>query len=160
MNRDELDTLKTLIRGAGVEWVLESDPGKILEMLRQELKDVEAEYARRYDKHVDTLRIAADEPEKHLAFIQSLAVPLSTDIRTMVLRLVQGASIQKLGFNYEQKLHVKLSLTLQKDEITKEPSSDQYESTRLWDVDVLRHIGHLEISGRPVLEGYYAFRIG
>ena len=36
--------------------------------------------------------------------------------------------------------------------------TSRFESDDLWDAEFLRHLGLLKVSGRPVIDGYYAFR--
>jgi hypothetical protein len=40
------------------------------------------------------------------------------------------------------------------------PSGEQgtFKSAELWDAEVLRHFGFMKMGGRPIIDGYYAFR--
>lgn len=146
----ELDVLKMLLENAGVGWVFRGNEQQSLQGLLEDVRAIEAQHLARYQSKVDLLDQCRERFEDMRPFIRSLAVPMTREFRLLVLRLLMGDEIQAVQFEYELRSSAKLRIQL--------AGQDQpFRSDNIWDFDVLRHMGSMKVSSRPVLHGYYDF---
>ena len=74
----------------------------------------------------------------------------------MAWRIIQGMEIKNVDVAYNRQQDFRLSVTLEspygdRDEI--------YESSSIQDFVLFRHIGIMEVDGRPVFDGFYALKL-
>lgn len=75
-------------------------------------------------------------------------------MRAMAYCVLRGMDIAEVEFAYKLKRTVRLVIVLEN------PTTGQelrFESSAIWDAEVLRHVGITTLGKRPVLHGYYAF---
>lgn len=153
----EVSTLLQLFRSAGVIWVVERNPEVRGNAYLSEIRDVEAEYHRRYGITLDLLEVCSADMDRMAAFIQSFAVSMSCSIRTMIVRILDGAAIAEIRYEYQEKRSSRLFVRLS-DPNQDRGEADQFESDELWDVNVFRHFAPVKMGDRPLLIGYSALR--
>jgi hypothetical protein len=88
-------------------------------------------------------------------FFQVLGGTRSSTILLMAWRIIQGMEVKQISLTYERNVSFALQVTLQSpygdgDEV--------YESDKIQDFSVFRHIGTMEVSNQPVFDGFYALR--
>jgi hypothetical protein len=149
--------LVDLFRRAGVGWYMEQASAPSVEDVEREAAEVSRLLEGRLKLPpgtVDVLREMLDEPERMAAFVQTFAIGMTPEIRAMVRCVVRGAIISSLRYEYKAKQRSELHVTLQFG-----PNNDiPFSSTEHWDAEVLRHLGFAKIGGRPLIDGYFAFR--
>ncbi len=155
---EQTRALRQLFDSAGVGWALEGDAEEAARRSLREMQAVEAEYQRRLSRPLSPhlLEQLVAESEALRPLIQAFASPLSAPIRVMIYCILKGAGIRRVHYDYEheRRSHLVIELELPTGQALR------FESEELWDVEVLRHFGMTQRGGRPVLEGYYAFRRG
>ena len=72
----------------------------------------------------------------------------------MAYCVLRGMDIGRVDFSYELKNTVSLVVILMEPVTGQEHS---FSSSLVWDVELLRHMGIMALSGKPVLHGFYAF---
>ena len=75
----------------------------------------------------------------------------------MTWRLLQDAQIRALDLTYRrcENFHMRIELPPGKDDVP-----DLYESGDITDLSLLRHVGITRVNGQPLLDGFYALRLG
>jgi hypothetical protein len=74
----------------------------------------------------------------------------------MVWRIIQGMQIKDIQILYHRQQSFKLRVTLESHD---GDDDEIYESEKIQDFALLRHVGILEISGKPVLDGFYPLKV-
>lgn len=153
---EQTRTLRQLFDAAGVGWALREGADAEAERFLQEMQAVEAEYARRLSEPMSSplLDQLVEEREALTPLIQAFASPTSVPIRVMIYCILKGAEILRVRYDYERKHRSHLAIDIEL------PGGQtlSFESEDLWDTEVLRHFGMAKRGGRPILDGYYAFR--
>jgi hypothetical protein len=75
----------------------------------------------------------------------------------MVWRILQGMRIQEVDMAYREQKSFRLRVVLNSPY---EDASEVYESSDIGDAKLLRHLGTLEVDGKPVFDGFYPLRVG
>jgi len=151
------------IRHAGEGWLIDTygPPEQAIPHIQQTLHDVHALAKKRLGENAPDLsehsiiRHYHQQPLKVKGFFQVLGGTRSPEILLMAWRIIQGMEIKQVQLNYERKERFTLQVTLQS------PNGDGdeiYQSTSIQDFAVFRHIGTMEVSDRPVFDGFYALR--
>lgn len=158
MQAEQTRALRQLFDSAGVGWALEGDVEAEAHRHLRELEAVEAEYQRRLSTPLSPRlldQLVADS-EALAPLIQAFASPISAPIRVMIYCILKGADVRRVRYDYEheRRSHLVIDIELPTGQAL------SFESEELWDAEVLRHLGMTKRGGRPVLEGYYAFRRG
>lgn len=148
------EALADLFRRAGVGWYMEQASAPAVEDVEREAAEVSRILKQRLGHPVDVLREMLDDPDGLTAFVQTFAMPMTAEIRAMVHCVVRGARVTSLRYEYEAQRRSELHVAVQfgsDDDIS-------FHSTEFWDSEVLHHLGFAKISGRPLIDGYFAFR--
>ena len=163
MTADELRMIFSRA-GAGYLFDFADDPAETDAAIRRDLASVEAEYTRRYGEKINIVeRLRADENGSR-AFVQALGAPMSTAMRVMVLRIIEGASLVSLDFHYRERSESHLDILIR----SPDGKEERFASDDLFDADVIRHMNMFKVSvgvpgspGQPlpVLDGYSAFGV-
>ena len=152
MNHEVL-ALRNIFDRAGIAWIESADLDRIL----SDIRAVEAEHADRYGLAPDLLGACRSNPVAMTSFLQSFALPMTTTMRTMIVQLLDGASVESVQYYYRRRQAC--SLVVQLSHPSRDfGEMDRFESASVWDVEVVRHFALMEVDGDPVLDGYYAFR--
>lgn len=146
----KIEVLKMLLENAGVGWVFRGDEQESLRGLLDDVRATEMQYQERYQAQVDLLAQCKQQFEGMRPFVRSLATPMSQEFRLLVLRLLTGAEIEAIQYEYEIQSKSMLVVRLVGE-------AKPFLSKDVWDFDILRHLGTMKISGRPVLHGYFDF---
>jgi len=159
------NTLEEAIRDAGEGWLIDmfAPPEQAIPHIRRTLADVDA--LARHRLGGNALDLSEQSliahynryPLKVKGFFQVLGGTRSTAILLMAWRIIQGMEIKRVQLNYQRQEAFALQVTLQSpygdgDEV--------YQSDKIQDFAVFRHIGTMEVSNRPVFDGFYALRQG
>jgi hypothetical protein len=143
-------------------WVLDypepTDSGreKLLIAVAKEIDEFRQSYHERFGDWPDPFQLVTDNREKATAFFEIFSgPPLSTNMRVLIWRLLEGLEIRTINWQYEKKRQFFCA----KFVIGRRGGDDEvYETEHPWDFTVLRHLGMLTVSGALVLDGYYASR--
>lgn len=94
-----------------------------------------------------------NNPQKLIAFLQAIEETTSPEMLVMVWRIIHGDDIKSIVMSYHEnqsfQLHVQLA----------EPGNGQislYDSDKINDARLLRHLGIVEINNIPVFAGFFA----
>lgn len=156
MSAQRISQLTALLQGAGAGWILDEEPEARAQQILNEIDAVEQCYHRTFGRTLDPplWEQLCTEARGLKPLIQSFASPMTTPIRTMIYCVLDGASIKSLRYVYDAEQKSELAVEIEY------PSGERatFTSDDLWDAEVLRHLGLMKASGRPVVDGYYAFR--
>lgn len=150
--------LQQVFNKCDVGWIFSEDAVDTTARLLAEIGQVEHYCAETLHRQQDTplqTRILADV-DRYKPLVQTFASPMTTPMRAMVLCILEGAQVQRIGFDYslKQRANIQVELEFESGERASFSSAD------VWDAEVLRHFGLMKIDAAPVIDGYYAFRKG
>lgn len=74
----------------------------------------------------------------------------------MVWRIIQGMEIKDVELSYSRQHSFQLSVTLESPYGETDPP---YSSTNIQDFSLFRHVGTMEVRGRPVFDGFYPLKL-
>ncbi|HYO65530.1 MAG TPA: hypothetical protein VEU33_05560 [Archangium sp.] len=150
--------MRQLFDTAGVGWALKEGAETEARRYLQEIQAVQAEYERLLSEPLASplFEQLVEESEALTPLIQAFASPTSASIRVMIYCILKGAEIRRVHYAYELERRSHLTIDVE----LSDGRSLRFESEDLWDAEVLRHFGMTKRGGRPILEGYYAFRRG
>lgn len=154
-------TLRKLFTDCDVGWVFE---GESEEDASERARQISAEMDALAQHYVDALgrplpapidQLILSDVARFKPLVQSFAPPLTPEMRTLIFCLLDGAHIEAIRFDYELKQRARLEV-----EVGYDNSGGRacFRSDEVWDVEVLRHFGVFKVRGKPVIDGYYAFR--
>ena len=140
---------------AGVGWLV-VDPRNAGGLLLR-LDEAAAEYSSRFRTRVDLLAACKAMPEKMQALLQNLGAGVSPSMLAMVARiLLREAAVLAVRFDYASHLD---SVALHVEIYDPDQGPQSFDSTDVWDAQVLRHFGLLMIGDKPSIAGYYAAKM-
>lgn len=164
MSSSPAQSLEEAIREAGEGWLIDSfaPPEGALPHLIDTLKEVQQEAQHRLGGDALDFSEAAllneyhRNPQRVRAFFQALAGTRSPAMLLMAWRIIQGMEVKEiqLGYRRQESFEVRVVLESPYGE-----EDSPYVSNNIHDFALFRHIGILEISGRPVFDGFYALRV-
>jgi len=139
-------------------WIFSQDSVETVAQMLAEISQVERYCAEQLHRPQGTPlqdRIMSDV-DRYKPLVQTFALPMTTPMRAMVLCILEGAQVQRIGFDYslKQRANIQVELEFESGEWASFSSAD------VWDAEVLRHFGLMKIDAAPVIDGYYAFRKG
>jgi hypothetical protein len=173
MNLDVTLSLEEIIRERQLEWLLESWSSlteQAVDRLRATLSDAGLENVRRYGPtacHFTDAELADElqrAPHRVDALLQALSGPRSPQMIVLAWQIVQDAEVERLSIDFIQHQSFEMRVTLRppRDEsgARLEPSErDSYVSQNVHDLRLIRHLGIMELNGRPRIDGFFALRI-
>ncbi len=120
------------------------------------MEEAAREYGRRFRTQVDLLAACKMMPEKMRAFLQTLAAGVSPSLLAMVARIVlREARVTGVRFEVasgrSSSLHVEIE--------DPDGGVQSFDSSEIWDAEVLRHFGLMRIGDTPLISGYYAAKV-
>ena len=140
---------------ADVAWILGQSPHECHERVLKEMREVDSIMKQRF---TTTYKPVADailsDPQRLTPLVQTFASPMTAPIRAMVYCVLEGAQVDEVTFRYIHKQQSQLEVTVSFNT----GASARFQSSELWDAEALRHFGLMKASGKPVIDGYYAFR--
>jgi hypothetical protein len=157
-------TLEEAIRQSGEGWLLDSFPPreKEMERIRRTLDAVNNLAKKRLGGGSPDISETAlieeyrRNPQRVRGFFQVLGGTRTTEMLLMVWRIMQGMEISDIQIGYRRQQEFKMTVVLESPYGVED---DPYTSENVNDFTLLRHIGVLEVSGRPVFDGFYALRV-
>jgi len=96
-----------------------------------------------------------NNPHKLRAFLQALEETTSPAMLVMVWRIIHGDDIKAVDLSYEENQSFRLRVRLEEQG---GGQTSSYDSDKINDARLLRHLGIVEISDRPVFTGFFAHR--
>jgi hypothetical protein len=149
------DQLARLLQSARVGWVLDGEDREArLGGILQEVDELAGRLSRTNLGQGDLMEEMARDVSVLAPLVQSFSSPMSTEIRTAIYLLLRGAELSALTYEYDRLARSRLYMRI----ATMDRRALEFESTELWDAEFLRHIGLMKMSGRPLVDGYYALR--
>jgi hypothetical protein len=156
--------LEEAIRQSGEAWLIDSfaPPDKAIEYLRRSLEAVDQRAQQRLGGSAPNLSEAAivmefaHHPQSVRGFFQALGGTRTPDMLLMVWRIIQGMEIKDITLNYERQKTFVVQVTLES------PYGDEdevYESNKIQDFALFRHVGIIEIGDKPVFDGFYPLKV-
>src|SRR5579884_821082 len=164
MTRPKTTTLEEAIRHAGEGWLIDwfAPPEQAMSNLRQRLEDVARLARERLGANAPNMSEAAlvdlynHHPQKVKGFFQVLGGTRTPEILLMVWRIIQGMEIKNIQMDYHRQDHFAIRVTL---ESPYGEEDELYQSSAIQDFTVFRHIGTIEVSGKPVFDGFYPLKV-
>ncbi|HUG92812.1 MAG TPA: hypothetical protein VML55_18365 [Planctomycetaceae bacterium] len=120
-----------------------------------EIDEFVSEYARRFGETSDPFELLEENPDKAAGFFRAIAgTAYSLDFRIAIWRILAGARIGAVNLGYERQRQFQLCLELEWRDGGNQPDGprERYESDRLWDFQVLKHVSMIVSNGKPILE--------
>jgi hypothetical protein len=164
MTQPRTTNLEEAIRHAGEGWLIDwfEPRDQAMSHLRQSLENVARRAGERLGGNAPNLSEAAlvdlynKYPHKVKGFFQVLGGTRTPDILLMAWRIIQGMEIKNIEMDYHRQDHFVIRVTL---ESPYGEGDELYESSAIQDFTVFRHIGTMEISGKPVFDGFYPLKV-
>jgi hypothetical protein len=157
-------SLEEAVCHAGEGWLIESfgSPDEAIAYLRERLQEVtRCARGRLKGNGPDLTETALVEiynryPSKVKGFFQVLGGTRTPEMLLMAWRIIQGMEIKDIKMDYGRQDHFHICVTL---ESGNGGEDELYESHAIQDFALFRHIGIMEISGKPVFDGFYPLKI-
>ncbi len=157
-------TLEEAIRHAGEGWLIDwfAPPEQAIAFLRQRLDEVTRRAQERLGGNAPDVSEAAlvdlynKYPLKVKGFFQVLGGTRTPDMLLMAWRIIQGMEIKNIQMDYHRQHHFQMRVIL---ESSYGEEDELYESSVIQDFTAFRHIGIMEISGKPVFDGFYPLKV-
>lgn len=140
--------------GANVGWLLENAAEERLTQIITEIDELSDLLCKELRQICDVFAEMRAEASVLKPLIQLFATPITTSMRAAAYCIIRGMDVKNVKLAYELKRSVALSITVE-DVVTGE--THDFSSNHVYDVELLRHMGIMTLSGRPVLTGFYAF---
>ena len=164
MSSTAIDPLEEAIRTAGEGRLLESfdTPAEALSHIRRGVASAHQKARERLGDNAPDLREDAilEEYRRHPSqvrgFFQILGGTRTPDMLVMAWRIIQGMTVKEVRLAYRRKRDFQLSVILESPDGQEDPP---YESDKITDFALFRHIGIMEVDGRPVFDGFYPLRV-
>ncbi len=156
--------LEQAIRDSGEAWVLDRHAPRheAMNFIRSQLAAIRDEAKDRFPDSAQDLSEESlvaefhDNPRQARAFFQALGGIRTPEMLLMAWRVIKGSEIHEIEIAYRRKDLFLARVFLESPEGV-EPRP--YESERIHDFALFRHIGILEVAGRPVFDGFYALQV-
>jgi hypothetical protein len=156
--------LEKLLRSNDLGWMIDmySPRDQAIPFLLDQLLNLTNEFRNRFHHEVsfspEVLEIEAQEnPHKIRAFLQALGSSRNSEMLLMVWRILQGRSIREVTLNYRELETFRLSVTLG---VAGAEAEETYNTENIGDAALLRNFGIATVDGRPLFDGFYAYRKG
>jgi len=164
MTRPSTQTLEEAIRHAGDGWLIDffGPPREAMNDLGRLLAEVHRRGQERLGGNAPNLTESAlvaeynRSPLKVKGFFQILSGTRTPDMLLMAWRIIQGMEIKDIQLSYSLRESFRVRVILESP--YGEPDAP-YESQEIQDFTIFRHFGIMEISGRPVFDGFYALKV-
>ena len=164
MSANHPESLEEAIRQSGEGWLIDwfPPPAAAIDHLRRTLDEVSHRARERLGgnapdlSETSLLREYPRNPQRVRGFFQALGHTRSPDMLLMAWRIIQGMEIKDIRLAYHRQQVFETSVVLES------PYGEEdapYTSSNIQDFALLRHLGILEISGRPVFDGFYPLRV-
>ena len=156
--------LEDAIRQSGEDWLLDwpAPPERAIEHISRTLDDINRRARARLGENAPDLSpesIVAEfqrHPQGVRGFFQALGGTRTPDMLLMVWQIIQGIEIKDIQLSYMRQQEFSLRVTL---ESPYGGENEIYETSKIQDFALLRHVGILEIDGKPVFDGYYPLKV-
>jgi hypothetical protein len=164
MSANRPTNLEEAIRQSGQDWLIDwfAPPGAAMDHLRRTLDEVSRRAQERLGGNApdlsesSLLREYARNPQRVRGFFQALGHTRGPDMLLMAWRIIQGMEIKDIRLTYHRQQAFEASVVLESPDGEEDAP---YTSSNIQDFALLRHLGILEISGRPVFDGFYPYRV-
>lgn len=164
MKSPPAENLEEAIQQAGEGWLIDlfGPPHDAVSYLREKIAQVNVLAQQRFGANAPDLSenalLAAynQQPLKVKGFFQILGSSRTPDMLLMAWRILQGMEIKDVEISYRRQDHFRVRVILES------PYGDEeelYESNSIKYFTLFRHIGIMEISGKPVFDGFYALKL-
>jgi hypothetical protein len=155
MNVDN-DKLRLVFDLSDVGWMFDQDAATRVQQVVSEMADLDTFFEATFHRPLKPTVAQAifSDVTRFKPLVQTFAAPMTTPMRTMVFCVLDGAQIKGIRFEYRFKAKAVLDVEVQFDS----GEAATFSSDDLWDAEVLRHFGLMKLSGKPVVDGYFAFR--
>jgi hypothetical protein len=163
--KSERERVEDAFRRTGCGWILEAadhelavhrERDSLLDAVTLEIEEFRKEYYVRFGERPDPFDLLRENEEKAVAFFQSFTgPPMSVDARIVIWRLLIGFELLSLELNYKKRQGFQVRFVVGARHGTPDK---EYTTDNPWDFSILRHLGMYTVSGKLVLDGYYALR--
>jgi hypothetical protein len=164
MTTQQSTSLEQAIRESGEAWLIDRfrPPTEAMDHLHRKLDEVDRRARERLGSNAPRLTESSllaeykRNPLKVKAFFQALGGSRSPDMLLMAWRIIQGMEVKEIRIAYRRQDTFEATVVL---ESPYGEEDSPYVSSDIQDFALFRHIGILEISGRPVFDGFYPLRL-
>ncbi len=157
MTKEEMNRLVQTFEAAGVGWLFKDAREERIARLAQDIEAVQGHYEQKLSRQMQPSLLEQLEADTSAfkPLIQAFASPMTLEMRTMIYCVLKGAAVEHVSYDYSAQSRSSLRIELEL------PSSGErvsFQSDEVWDYEVLRHFGTAKKGGRPLIDGYWAFR--
>ncbi|HEY3968113.1 MAG TPA: hypothetical protein VGM05_26355 [Planctomycetaceae bacterium] len=155
-----LSDIRELLKQARCESYLEDlggDTDAYLRLVQQKLQSFCTEYERMFRETPNIAELLRRNQEKGATFIQWLAgEELSTDLTIMIWRILSGAEVLSLSYQYHKDHDSVLEIEI--EPLPGSPNGatpERYRSTSVFDFHLLSEFRMIGFNGKPYLFGSF-----
>lgn len=157
--RTSSEEVRDALRRASCESYLDDVPDteRYLNGVARTIDEFRSAYALRFNETPDPFELLRRNPDKGAAFIQWIAgESMPVDLYIMIWRILAGAEILTLKFNYLKDQTSQFEVVL--EPLPGTPSrneSDTYRISEFWNTSLLAEFRMLAFMGKPYLVGSF-----
>ncbi len=140
MSSNQPSQLRGLLEESGMGWLFNSDDADERACaLASDFQLAELTYNSLYSNQKDFYPLVSSETGqlKYKAFLQSFALPLSTEARVIIFRILDGAVIRNMDFSYTKGSTSRLQIRFSDDEF-------YILADGAWDVLLIKQLSFFE----------------
>lgn len=141
MKPDRIERIRNLLLKSGLEWIFAVEADERARGLAAEFDEAQALYRVQVGRETDFLEAAETDPGRYQAFLQSIGLPMSPQMRVVIWRMLEGEKIQKLEFVYDQGGTTTFRIQLSGDD-------DLIQATDAWDTLLLPQLSYIVANER------------
>jgi hypothetical protein len=152
------EEVAVLLKRAGEQWMLHaSNTPAVLAEVADRINEFREAYSRVYGEEADVIQLMETNLPKGTAFLQTVTLPFSLRFRILAWRLLRGAEIDSIRFEYQRLKSMTIRVTIQSTDL-EEP--ENFESDDPWDFRLFHHLQFMLLDGEPLLEGFFPLASG
>jgi len=164
MSSATIQTLEDAIVASGEGWLIKhsSPQSEAMDHLRSLLASVNARAKERMGASAPSFEESSiveeylNHPSQVRGFFQSMGGSRTPDMLLMAWRIIQGMTIESVQCTYTRENSFGLRVVLESPYGVKDLP---YESDKIDDFALFRHIGIMEYRGKPLFDGFYPLRV-
>lgn len=137
MTTDRVKRIREALSNAGLGWLFTDEADEREYGLAEEFDEAEAFYNVRYKGKLGLLEKVESNPNLYKPFLQSIGLPVSTEMRIIIARISEGMEIKAMDFKYRNNGNSALSV-----ELSEEPENAPIVAIGPWDALLLPQLGY------------------
>jgi len=144
---------REILTEANLGWLLNQAQPDLLPHLLAEVDTLSDTLTAALGGKHDVFAEMDTDPRTLTPLIQLFASPTTSRMRAAAYCVLRGMSVKTVLLEYELQTKVSLSIVVEE---TSTGKTYTFDSNTIWDIEILRHMGIMTLSKKPVLAGFYA----